>query len=142
MNRHAHEPSDERGAGRLASSLRRALQSAITEDGLSDPRVEGCMISVLDAAVAPDRSTVRFKVSVLPGERGLLAIAALRHAAGRLKEGMYKKIEIRRMPRLEFELDDSLKRQAALDAAMQAAKPSNGQTEVNDSAPHDRAEEP
>jgi ribosome-binding factor A len=121
MNRHAHEPQDPRSAGRLVSSLRRALQSAITEEGLSDPRVEGCMISVLDAAVAPDRSAVRFKVSVLPGERGALAIAALRHAAGRLKEGMARKIEIRRMPRLEFELDDSLKKMAALDAAMLSA---------------------
>ena len=72
MNRNDHEPSDERAAGRLSSALRRAMQSAIAE-GLSDPRVEGCLISVLDAVMTPDRSTVRFHISVLPGERGMLA---------------------------------------------------------------------
>ncbi len=132
MNRNDHEPSDERTAGRLSSALRRAMQSAIAE-GLSDPRVEGCLISVLDAVMTPDRSTVRFHISVLPGERGMLAIAALRHASGRLKAGMIKKIEIRRLPRLEFQLDDSLKKQAALDAAMHAASVSRGEIPADDS---------
>ncbi len=133
MNRQSHEPSDERAAGRLSSALRRAMQSAIAE-GLSDPRVEGCLISVLNAVMSPDRSTVRFHISVLPGERGMLAIAALRHASGRLKAGMIKKIEIRRLPRLEFELDDSLKKQASLDAAMLAASQSRGEIPASDPA--------
>jgi len=140
MNRQSHEPSDERAAGRLSSALRRAMQSAIAE-GLSDPRVEGCLISVLNAVMSPDRSTVRFHISVLPGERGMLAIAALRHASGRLKAGMIKKIEIRRLPRLEFELDDSLKKQASLDAAMLAASQSRGESPANDPAPEEHAQD-
>jgi ribosome-binding factor A len=133
MNRNDHEPSDERTAGRLSSGLRRAMQSAIAE-GLSDPRVEGCLISVLDAVMTADRSTVRFHISVLPAERGMLAIAALRHASGRLKAGMFKKIEIRRLPRLEFQLDDSLKKQAALDAAMHTASLARGEIPADESS--------
>ena len=136
MNHNDHEPSDERAAGRLSSALRRAMQSAIAE-GMADPRVEGCLITVLDAVMTPDRSTVRFHISVLPGERGMLALAALRHASGRLKAGMFKKIEIRRLPRLEFVLDDSLKKQAALDAAMQAASQSRGHIPASDCVPEE-----
>jgi ribosome-binding factor A len=67
----------------------------------------------------------------------MLAIAALRHASGRLKAGMIKKIEIRRLPRLEFELDDSLKKQASLDAAMLAASQSRGEIPASDPAPEE-----
>jgi ribosome-binding factor A len=65
---------------------------------------------------------------VLPDTAGPRALGALRHASGHLKEGMAKHVEIRRMPRLEFELDDSLKRQAALDVSL---------AEVNPPAPHE-----
>jgi hypothetical protein len=47
---------------------------------------------------------------------------------------MIKKIEIRRLPRLEFQLDDSLKKQAALDAAMHAASVSRGEIPADDSS--------
>jgi hypothetical protein len=47
---------------------------------------------------------------------------------------MIKKIEIRRLPRLEFQLDDSLKKQAALDAAMHAASVSRGEIPAHDSS--------
>ena len=53
----------------------------------------------------------------------LRALLHERHAAGRLKQGMARHLEIRRMPRLEFRLDDSLKRQAALDASLSGDAP-------------------
>ena len=111
-----HDRHDHSGE-RVVSALRRALQQALIE-GLADPRLDGVLVSVTGGSLSPDGLAFTAGVSVLPEKAGPLALQALRHAAGHLKQGMARHVEIRRMPRLEFELDDSLKRQAALDAAL------------------------
>jgi ribosome-binding factor A len=119
MTHARHERGPGHGAERATSALRRALQQALA-GGLSDPRLDGTLVSVTRAALSPDGAALQVGVSVLPEQAGRRALEALRHAAGHLKEGMARHVEIRRMPRLEFELDDTLKRQADLDASLSA----------------------
>ena len=111
-----HDRHDHAGE-RVVSALRRALQQALIE-GLADPRLDGVMVSVTGGSLSPDGLAFTAGISVLPEQAGPLALQALRHAAGHLKQGMARHVEIRRMPRLEFRLDDSLKRQGALDASL------------------------
>ena len=122
MRRRDDHDRQDHGAERVTSALRRALQQALIE-GLADPRLDGVMVSVTGGSLSPDGLAFTAGVSVLPDKAGPLALQALRHAAGHLKQGMARHVEIRRMPRLEFELDDSLKRQAAIDAALADAPP-------------------
>ncbi|MCE2875769.1 MAG: 30S ribosome-binding factor RbfA [Planctomycetes bacterium] len=127
MKRRDDDRAQDHGSERVVSALRRALQQALAQ-GLSDPRLDGTLVSVASASMSPDGQSLRVGISVLPETAGPRALGALRHASGHLKEGMAKHVEIRRMPRLEFELDDSLKRQAALDVSL---------AEVNPPAPHE-----
>jgi ribosome-binding factor A len=117
MRHHRDEQGDVRADGRVISALTRALQQALV-GGLADPRLDGALVSVTGGTLSPDGLAFTAGVSVLPESAGPRALQALRHAAGHLKEGMARHVEIRRMPRLEFRLDDSLKRQAALDASL------------------------
>jgi len=126
MKREDHQREHDHGSQRVVSALRRALQQVLSE-GLSDPRLDGTLLTVASASLSPDGQALRVGVSVLPESASTRAVAALRHAAGHLKEGMYKHVEIRRMPRLEFEIDESLKRQAALDVTLSDVTPTQPQ---------------
>jgi ribosome-binding factor A len=100
----------------VGSVIRVAVQSVLAR-GLNDPRVRG-LVSVTKVEVAPDLSEARVFVSVLPAEHSELTMHGLKSAAGHIQSEIAKQVAARRMPRLAFRLDDSLKKQAAIDAAL------------------------
>jgi hypothetical protein len=55
---------------------------------------------------------------VLPEDRASLTLSGLRAAAGFLRRRVMDETRIGRVPRIGFELDDRLKRQAALDSVL------------------------
>jgi len=89
--------------------------------GLNDPRIRG-LVSVTEMDLAPDQSHAVVRVSVLPAESGRLTVAGLRHAAPRIAVELGRVVRARRMPTLDFQLDERLKKQAALDAALNETK--------------------
>lgn len=104
----------------LESALQRAVQEVIARR-LADPRITG-LISVTGVSVSPDGSEAILRISVLPEDRQELTLHGLRHAAERIRRDVGDLIVVRRMPRLEFRLDDTLKRQAAALAAIARAQ--------------------
>ena len=109
-------PSDR--PAQIAGEIRRALQSELSR-GLNDPRVQG-MVSITEVVLSPDFSVARVRVSVLPEDRSPLTLSGLRAGAGFLRRRVMDETRISRVPRIEFELDDRMKRQAALDAAIRS----------------------
>jgi ribosome-binding factor A len=101
---------------KIASVIHHAVQEVMTR-GLNDPRVRG-LVSITRVEVAPDLADARIFVSVLPAERGELTLRGLSDAAGYIQREAAPAVSARRMPRLHFRLDDSLKKQASLDAAI------------------------
>jgi len=89
--------------------------------GLNDPRIRG-LVSVTEVDLSPDQSQAVVRVSVLPAEAGPLTVAGLRHAAPRLVSEIASVVRARRIPSLQFQLDERLKKQAAFDAALIATK--------------------
>jgi ribosome-binding factor A len=122
-----HDHASRHGAGRapghrgaqLASLVHRIVQAEILR-GVSDPRVRG-LITVLGVDLAADLEDATVRVSVLPAELGPLTVQGLNHGAAHLRQAVLKGSRIRHAPRLRFALDDSLKRAAALEAAMREA---------------------
>jgi ribosome-binding factor A len=100
----------------IASVIQTAVQRVITR-GLNDPRVRG-LISVTKVEVSPDLADARVFVSVLPAEHSELTMHGLRSAAGFIQSEIAGEVAARRLPRLSFRLDESLKKQAALDEAI------------------------
>lgn len=89
--------------------------------GLNDPRIRG-LVSVTEVNLSPDFGHATVRVSVLPEQAGRLTVAGLQHAAPRLAGEVARVVRSRRLPVLDFQLDDRLKKQAAIDAAISSTK--------------------
>ena len=97
---------DRRG-GRVNHTIRRELGILISEE-LNDPRLS-TMTSVTQVEVNRDLSIAKAYVTVLgTDEEREDSLEALRSAATRLQMLISQRIEIRKMPRLTFILDDQL----------------------------------
>ena len=100
----------------VVSVIQRGVQAVIGR-GLHDPRVRG-LISVTKVVMDDDLSQATVFVSVLPEEHGALTLHGLRHAAPRIRSQIARGIKLRRLPRLRFQLDDSIKKQAVFEQAL------------------------
>jgi len=129
-------------AEQVAQQLRRAVQDVLTR-GLNDPRVRG-LISVLEVDLSPDFTQAVIRVSVVPEGAGRMTIEGLRSATRHVRSEVAKRVDMRRTPRLEFVLDDSLKRAARVHAALAEVMPEDESTESVDDEQADerRREEP
>jgi ribosome-binding factor A len=105
----------------VASSIRAAVQMSIAR-GLNDPRIRG-LISITRVVVAPDLSEAFIHVSVLPEEHSTLTLRGLESAAGHIRASLRDAVRLRKVPRLVFRLDESMKKQAKLDAAIRSGLP-------------------
>ena len=104
----------------LESTLQREISKVISA-GLADPRVSG-LISVTGVKITPDGQLAIISISVLPEERQTTVLHGLRHATRHVHAAVGEKVRTRNLPKFRFELDTSLKKQAAvLDAIRQAA---------------------
>ncbi|MHC4142995.1 MAG: 30S ribosome-binding factor RbfA [Planctomycetota bacterium] len=104
----------------VASLIQRAVQTVLSR-GLSDPRIRG-LVSVTRVRVDDALSQAAIYVSVLPAKHADLSLKGLEHAASRIRKQIGKAIQLRRMPRLSFHLDESIKKQAEFDAALAEAR--------------------
>ncbi len=100
-------------AEQISSTIQRAVQTVISR-GLNDPRVRG-LVSVTKVLVDDDLSHATVYVSVMPAEHGALTMHGLRAAAKRIRSEVGNVVRMRRVPRLTFRLDDSIKRHAELE---------------------------
>lgn len=108
----------------VASSIRRAVQS-ILDRGLQDPRVRG-LISVTRVTLDDPLSHAVVHVSVLPAERAELTMQGLDHATPRIRSQISRSVRLRRLPRLSFHLDDSIKKQARFEADLAEGRHGSG----------------
>jgi ribosome-binding factor A len=136
-------PAPGPGGAQIASLIARTLQERLAR-GLNDPRVQG-MVSILGVDLSPDRREARVRVSVMPAHRGALTISGLRSAARHLGGVLREETRLRMVPRLRFELDESLKREAGVLAALgeiAAARPADPDDEEAESPDAGRDEPP
>lgn len=96
----------------LAAELREVLQDQFTR-GLSDPRIVG-IITITSIQIDAELSRALVRVSVLPEKNQAKVIAGLRHGSKHLRHKVGEKITSVRIPELAFEIDTSLKKQAAV----------------------------
>ncbi len=93
---------------KAAEAIREVVGMAILTE-IRDPRVQG--ITVTSVAVAPDMRSAKINVSVMGDEtQQALAIRGLEHSAGFLQHKIAKRIDTRYTPRLQFVLDQGVKK--------------------------------
>lgn len=123
----------------VGSVLSRVIQERIIR-GFADPRIRG-LVSVTKVELSSDLLTAWIGISVLPEKYGTRVLAGLRSADGLFRKLVRDETSLRRVPRLIFKLDSSMKEEAALDAAirdgMDPVKP-EGAEETDPSDPSRR----
>jgi ribosome-binding factor A len=91
---------------KLDSILLREISMIISQE-INDPKLGFPIVTEVD--VAPDLSTAKVYVSFLgKNYKKRDGIEALRRAKGHIKSELAKRIRIRKIPDLTFEVDDTL----------------------------------
>lgn len=97
----------------IESTLRRAVSEVLLRHRAADPRIAG-MVSVTRVDVSPDLRQGMVYVTVLPEQYQKRTLAGLRNASRFIQGEAAKSMTIKTMPHLDFRLDGSLKKEAAI----------------------------
>ena len=114
---------------RVADQIQRDLAELIRE--LKDPRVKMPTISAVE--VTPDYAHAKVWFSVLLGDPAETE-EALNEAAGFLRNGLFKRLQIHTVPTLHFQFDRTIERAAEMSALINKA---NATRAVEDEEPND-----
>ncbi|MEJ6002439.1 30S ribosome-binding factor RbfA [Paucibacter soli] len=101
---------------RISDQIQRDLAELIRE--LKDPRVGMATINAVE--VTPDYAHAKVFFSVLIGEPAE-SEAALNEAAGFLRNGLFKRLQIHTVPTLHFHYDRTIERAAELSSLISKA---------------------
>jgi len=100
-----------------AESLLQRTIAQVLQRQVSDPRIAG-LVGVTRVKVSPDLKQAQVYVSVMPEKYEKRTLAGLRHASVHIQGKVKKLVALRSVPHLQFELDRSIKNQAAVEAAI------------------------
>lgn len=96
---------------RVEETLRRAIADVLLVGGLRDPRLQGVTFSVTGVKVDADLTLARVFVDILSQGADVDAVlAGLRAAAAAVRHEVKDKVQMRRIPNLRFERDESIER--------------------------------
>lgn len=96
----------------IESTLQRTISQALSRR-MADPRIRG-LVSITRVDASPDLREAMVYVSVLPESDQKRTLAGLQHAAGYIQGMVGRALPLKRMPRLSFRSDETLKKQAAV----------------------------
>lgn len=104
--------------GEIADLLQRRVR---------DPSLEGVLISVTHIDITPDLAHARVHVSVMAEDLEQRAVMdALDRSSRFLQRELVRRIQIRRVPRLHFELDDSIAEGQRMASLLREVRDSEG----------------
>jgi len=116
---------------KLSSEIRSAIQQVFIH-GLSDPRMEGSMLTVTSVELTQDSKTAFVGVSVLPEKHETRVKAGLNHCSKFIRRAAGDLVRTNVLPQFNFHIDTSLKKQAKIMAAL--AKVQQEQQEKEEAA--------
>jgi ribosome-binding factor A len=111
-----HKRSIPNRSFRVADQIQRDLAELIRE--LKDPRIGMCTISAVE--VTPDYAHAKVFFSVLVGDPAACE-EALNEAAGFLRNGLFKRLQIHTVPTLHFSFDRTTESAADMNALIAKA---------------------
>ncbi len=92
---------------RVTEDMHRELTAILRE--IKDPRVTGCMLSIVRVEVTNDLSYCTVYVSTVEGmERIKTAVQGLKSAAGFIRREAGRRLDLRHVPELIFKPTDSI----------------------------------
>jgi ribosome-binding factor A len=122
---------------KAAQAIREVVSMAILAD-LKDPRIEGVTVTYVE--VSPDMRVAKVHVSIMGDDSSQrLCLHGLRSAAGYLQQKVAKRIDARYTPRIRFEMDEGVKRSAAISKLLEEVLPGDSEASgrSNDEQPEE-----
>ncbi len=116
---------------RVTEDVHRELSSILRE--VKDPRVKGCLLSIVRAEVTNDLSYCTVYVSTMEGlERTKEAVQGLKSASGYMRRELGHRLKLRHVPELIFKPTDSIEYGASIsrmlhDLDIPEAEPEEGE---------------
>ncbi|MCR5867412.1 MAG: 30S ribosome-binding factor RbfA [Aquincola tertiaricarbonis] len=101
---------------RIADQIQRDVSELIRD--LKDPRIG--MVTVTGVDITPDYAHATVRFSLLVGDPDECQ-AALNEAAGFIRNGLFKRLQIHTVPTLHFQFDRTTERAAELNALIRQA---------------------
>lgn len=98
---------------RLEQDVKIALSQIISYE-VKNPSVTG-MISVTDVKITPDQKYAKVFISIFGKKNKSEVIDGLKASSGFIKSSLGKKVKMRNIPSLQFEIDDSMEYGARMD---------------------------
>ena len=114
-----HKRTTPNRSFRVADQIQRDVAELIRE--LKDPRIG--MVTINSVEVSPDYAHAQVYFSVMVGQPEESA-QALNEAAGYLRNGLFKRLQIHTVPTLHFKFDRTTERAAELNALIRQANAS------------------
>ena len=111
-----HKKSTVNRSFRVADQIQRDVAELIRD--LKDPRIGMVTINAVD--VTPDYAHAKILFSVLVGDAQACE-TALNEAAGYLRNGLFKRLQIHTVPTLHFQFDRTTEHAAELNALIRQA---------------------
>jgi ribosome-binding factor A len=111
-----HKKSIPNRSFRVADQIQRDVAGLVRE--LKDPRIG--MITITGVDVTPDYAHATVRFSLLVGDTAECE-TALNEAAGFVRNGLFKRLQIHTVPTLHFQFDRTTERAAELSALIQRA---------------------
>jgi ribosome-binding factor A len=111
-----HKKSIPNRSYRVADQIQRDVAGLVRE--LKDPRIG--MITITGVDVTPDYAHATVRFSLLVGDTAECE-TALNEAAGFVRNGLFKRLQIHTVPTLHFQFDRTTERAAELSALIQRA---------------------
>jgi ribosome-binding factor A len=106
---------------KAAEAIREVVSMAILTD-LRDPRIEGVTVTYVE--VSPDMRQAKVHVSIMGDEtHQKLCLHGLRSSAGFLQSKLSERIDTRYTPRLQFHLDEGVKKSLAISQMLKELLP-------------------
>jgi ribosome-binding factor A len=130
MNMSRHKKSIPNRSFRVADQIQRDLAELIRE--LKDPRIG--MVTISAVEVSPDYAHAQVHFSVLVGEPQDCE-DGLNEAAGFLRNGLFKRLQIHTVPTLHFHFDRTTERAADMNALIARANATRAKEEGGDGNP-------
>jgi len=122
---------------KAAEAIREVVSMAILTD-LRDPRVAGVTVTYVE--VSPDMRQAKVHVSIMGDEaQQRLCLHGLRSSAGFLQSKISDRIDTRYTPRLQFHLDQGVKKSLAISQMLQELLPDS--SESSDQSATDQADQ-
>jgi ribosome-binding factor A len=103
----------------VASVLKRAVQKIIDRK-LSDPRLKGD-VTITKLSVDTELTFAKVLVTISPESAERVTLQGLRAASGHVRKLLRDEVEMRRIPQIDFRLDEGLKKERDVLAAIDEA---------------------